>query len=348
MRSVITGATGLIGSHIALQLALRGERVRALVRPSSDAGFLKDLGVEISLGDLNALESVRAVVTGADTVYHCASRVGDFGAWKMFQTEVVDTTRNVMAACRTAEVSRALHVSSVAVYGHRPYIPPRGLTEDQSIRQHWRFADHYGRAKAEAEALARAIYPEVTIVRPTWVFGPGDRHGLPRLIQALRTGWVSLVGSGENLLNIIHAKDVAEGAILAATHAKARGQIYHLCSEGEVTQRQFLDALADAIGCPRVTRRFPFPLAYFGGFLGEIIGRSLRLPRAPFISRYSVSRIGRPVAYRIDKARAELGWNPKIKILESLRQLLEQEARDRNQGTGIKESPNPCPQPPAP
>src|SRR5207245_6322969 len=128
--------------------------------------------------------------------------------------------------------------------------------------------------------------------------------------------------SGENLLNIIHAKDVAEGAILAATTPKARGQIYHLCSAGEVTQRQFLNALAGAIGCPQVTRRFPFPLAYFGGFLGEIIARSLRFQRAPFISRYSVSRFGRPVAYRIDKARDELGWHPKVRILESLKQIL--------------------------
>src|SRR5437899_12847905 len=110
MLNVITGATGLIGSHIAERLVQRGETVRALVRPSSDVSFLKTLGIAACVVDLNTPASVRAMVTGADTLYHCASRVGDFGAWKMFQTEVVDTTRNVLTACRAAAVARALHV----------------------------------------------------------------------------------------------------------------------------------------------------------------------------------------------------------------------------------------------
>jgi nucleoside-diphosphate-sugar epimerase len=162
----------------------------------------------------------------------------------------------------------------------------------------------------------------VTIVRPTWLLGPHDRHGLTRLIQALRGGWVSLIGSGDNFLNIVHAHDVARGIILAASHPAARGQTYNLCSEGEVTQRQFLDALCDALGVPRVSRRASFRLAYFGGFVGEIIARSLRFKRAPFISRYSVARLGRPVAYRISKARSELGWYPTLSILDGLREAL--------------------------
>jgi nucleoside-diphosphate-sugar epimerase len=320
--NVITGATGLIGSHIAEQLVARGTRVRALVRPSSDITFLRQLGVELTVGDLADADSLRAAFTGADCVYHCASRVGDFGTWKMFQAEVVEATRNVMEACRATQVGRVLHVSSVAVYGHRPRIPPGGLTEEQPVRQGFRFGDHYGRAKVQAERLARAICPEVTIVRPTWVFGPRDRHGLTRLLQALRGRWVSLLGSGDNFLNIVHATDVAGGAILAANLSQALGQTYNLCSEGEVTQRQFLDALCDVAGLPRVTRRVSFRLAYFGGFVGEVIARILRFQRAPFISRYAVARLGRPACFRIDKARNQLGWYPKVKVLEGLRQAL--------------------------
>jgi nucleoside-diphosphate-sugar epimerase len=321
--NVITGATGLLGSHIAEQFSARGERVRAVVRPTSDVTFLKQLGVELVVGDLGSAESLRVPFTGADTVYHCASRVGDFGAWRMFKAEVVETTRNVMESCRSAGVGRVLHVSSVAVYGLRPRIPAGGLTEEQPLRQGWRFGDHYGRAKAQAEQVAHDVRPDVTIVRPTWVFGPRDRHGLTRLIKALRGGWVSLLGSGDNLLNIVHADDVARGAILAAKHPTARGQTYNLCSEGEVTQRQFLDALSAAEGISPVSRRVPFRLAYFGGLLGETIARILRFQRAPFISRYSVSRLGRPAHYRIDKARNDLGWFPEVKILEGLRPTLE-------------------------
>jgi nucleoside-diphosphate-sugar epimerase len=320
---VITGATGLLGSHIAEQLVGRGEKVRALVRPTSDVGFLTQLGIELTLGNLQDVDSLRAVMAGADTVYHCASRVGDFGPWKIFRAEVVEATRNVMEACRAAGVRRVLHVSTVAVYGRRPRIPRGGLTEEQPLRQRLRFGDHYGLAKVQAEILARAICPHVTIVRPTWLLGPRDRHGLGRLLKALRGGWVSLLGSGDNLLNIIHANDVAAGAILAANHPGALGQAYNLCSEGELTQRQFLDALCAAEGLPRVTRRVPFRVAYWGGFLGEIIARILRFRRAPHISRYSVARLGRTAAYRIDKARRDLGWCPRFEIAQSLPQTLE-------------------------
>src|SRR5215471_16955099 len=77
--NVITGATGLLGSHLAEQLVARGERVRALVRPTSDTSFLRPLGVELAVGDLNDPNSLRPAVADADVVYHCAARVGDWG-----------------------------------------------------------------------------------------------------------------------------------------------------------------------------------------------------------------------------------------------------------------------------
>src|SRR5437868_1284011 len=114
---VITGATGLLGSHIAEQLRARGERVRALVRPTSDVAFLSRAGVELAIGDLQDPASLQDAVAGADVVYHCAARVGDWGRWQDFQREVLDATRNVLHACRHAGIGRVLHVSSLAVYG---------------------------------------------------------------------------------------------------------------------------------------------------------------------------------------------------------------------------------------
>jgi 2-alkyl-3-oxoalkanoate reductase len=304
-------------------LTVRGEKVRALVRTTSDVAFLKQLRVQLVTGNLSDAASLATAFGGADTVYHCASRVGDFGNWKMFRAEVVDTTAHVMEACRVAGVARALHVSSVAVYGHRPRIPPGGLTEEFPIPLGRRFGDHYGRAKAEAENVARAIFPKVTIVRPTWTYGPRDRHGFPRLLQALRGGWVSIVGPGDNMLNIVHAEDLARGAILAAMHPQSPGETYNMCSEGDMTQRQFLDALCDSLGLAQITRRYSVRMAYFGGWLGEVIAKSIRLKRAPLISRYTVSRLVRSNAYRIDKARNQLAWFPKTKTLDGLRQTLD-------------------------
>src|SRR4051812_32150143 len=99
--NVITGATGLLGSHIAEQLVERGERVRALVRPTSDTTFLRTLGVELVEGDLSKPATLPGAVAGADVVYHCAARVGDWGPWRLFKAEVVDATANLLDACKT-------------------------------------------------------------------------------------------------------------------------------------------------------------------------------------------------------------------------------------------------------
>src|SRR5947209_4981172 len=112
--NLVTGATGLLGSHVAEQLVRCGEPVRALVRSGSDTSFLRSLGVELVAGDLLDAGSVRQAVAGADIVYHCAARVGDWGKWAQFRAEVIDTTANLVAACRVAAVGRLLHVSSIA------------------------------------------------------------------------------------------------------------------------------------------------------------------------------------------------------------------------------------------
>ncbi|HZT80349.1 MAG TPA: NAD-dependent epimerase/dehydratase family protein [Gemmataceae bacterium] len=321
-RNVITGATGLLGSHVAERLARRGEAVRALVRPASDTTFLRQLGVELFPGDLHDPDSLRRCVEGADIVYHCAARVGDWGPWSLYQREVIDATRNVLDACRAAGVGRVLHVSSITVYGH-PKVRPDLFTEDEPLGQNLWLWDHYCRAKIEAERLAREYGPDVTIVRPSWIYGPRDRNSLPRVFKALRAGRVSLIGTGDNLLNIVHAADVAEGAVRAANHPGARGEAYNLSSEGEITQRELLDTLTDLLGMPRVTRGYPFRMAFAIGFLSEVIGHLIRIRRPPHITRYAVSLIGRPTRFSTAKAREQLGWRPQVPVREGLRQALE-------------------------
>jgi nucleoside-diphosphate-sugar epimerase len=321
--NVITGATGLLGSHIAEALVKRGERVRALVRPTSDLSFLRGLGAELAVGDLHDAESLRRAVGSADVVYHCAARVGDWGPWSLYRREIIDATGNLLDACRAAGAGRVLYVSSVTVYGH-PRDRGLAITEDAPLGQrlYW-FWDYYCRSKIAAEALARAAGPSVTIVRPSWIYGPRDRTSLPRLMAAFRAGRVTLIGSGDNLLNVVYAADVAEGAVLAANHPEAGGRAYNLCSEGEVTQRQFLDALTEVLGQPPVRRRVPFWLAYAGGFLSEVIGRAIFLKRPPHITRYAVGLVGRPTRFSIAWAREQLGWRPQVGARDGLRRTLD-------------------------
>jgi nucleoside-diphosphate-sugar epimerase len=320
--NVITGATGLLGSHIAEQLCERGERVRALVRPSSDTTFLKQLGVELAVGDLNDPARLPDILNGADVVYHCAARVGDWGPWRVFQREIIDATANLLDACRTAGVGRVLHVSSIIVYGH-PRLRDTCFTEEEPLGQNLRLWDYYCRAKVRAEELCRQYCGDLTIVRPSWIYGPRDRTTLPRLLKALDAGRVAIIGRGDNLLNIVYAGDVAEGAIRAANHPQAKGQAYNLSSEGEITQGDFLDLLADMLDRPRIRRRVSYQFAYWGGFLSELIGRLIRLHRPPHLTRYAVALVGRSTRFSIAKARTQLGWQPCIGIYEGVRRTLE-------------------------
>jgi len=320
--NVVTGATGLLGSHLAEQLVACGERVRALVRPSSDTTFLRQLGVELAVGDLTEPNSLRRAIEGADVVYHCAARVGDWGPWRVFQREIIDATANLLDACRTAGVGRVLHVSSIIAYGH-PHIRPEKFTEDESLGQNLWVWDYYCQAKVRAEELCRQYPGDLTIVRPSWIYGPRDRTSLPRVLTALMAGRVGILGKGDNLLNIVYAGDVAEGAIRAANHPRAKGQAYNLASEGEIRQQDFLDLLSDMVGRPRIRWHFPYWMAFGGGFLSELVGRIIRLRRPPHMTRYAVALIGRSTRFSIAKARTQLDWQPRVGVREGLQRTLD-------------------------
>ncbi len=319
---LITGARGQLGSHLAEQLRAAGRPVRALVRPGKDTSFLRNLGVELVEGDLCEAEAVRQAVRGAAVVYHCAARVSDWGPWSAFEREAVAATRNLVVACRAEDVGRLLHVSSISVYGHPRLRPGELVTEETPLGQGFWLWDYYPRAKLLAEQIARE-FARTTVVRPSWIYGPRDRLAMPRILPKLMRGKLPMIGRGDNVLNIIYAGDVAAGAILAAAHPGAVGEAYHLCSEGEITQRDLLDVMTDALSLPRVRKRVPYFLAMRVAFLQEALWRLLRRPQPPTITRRAIYLVGRSTHFSIAKARAQLGWRPRTGIAEGVRRTLE-------------------------
>lgn len=319
--SLITGATGLLGSHIAEQLRQRGERIRALVRPGSDSGLLRKLGVELVEGDLRDPASLRQAVEGVDTVYHCGAFVGDWGPWQKYFEGTVQTTRNLVEACRATGNPRILHVSSISVYGKVPAAQGE-IHEELPIGQHHWLWDYYGRSKVEAEKVVRE-YPNHTIVRPSWIYGARDRVSIPRLVDALQSGQLRIMGSGENQLNMVYAGDVAAGAILAANQPAAAEQAYHLCSHGEITQQELVDLFTDALEMPRVERHAPMPVAWSVAFLAEFACRSIGRSTPPPFTRRGIYIMGRPTNFSIAKAAEQLGWEPRVGTQEGVRGALQ-------------------------
>src|SRR6516164_7371815 len=320
--NLVTGATGQLGSHIVEQLRASGESVRALVRPGRDLTFLHQQGVEIIEGDLRDPVAVGRAVKDATIVYHCAAKVSDWGRWRDFEEEAVTSTRNILAACMLVKVSQLLHVSSISVYGQPKLAAEERITEETPLGQGFWMWDYYPRAKLLAEEIARE-YSATTIVRPSWLYGPRDRVTIPRVIPVLLGQRAPIIGSGENYLNIIYAGDVAAGIILAANHPDATGQAYNICSEGEVKQKDLLNALTDALSLPRVTKHVPYALAVRYAFVLEALAKLLQRSRPPTITRRAIYLIGRSTQYSTQKARTQLGWKPQVNIAEGVRRTLE-------------------------
>jgi nucleoside-diphosphate-sugar epimerase len=324
-RVLVTGATGLLGSHIAQKLVEQGYRIRSLVRPRSRTEYLEGLDVEIQRGDLTDPAACDEALRGIALVFHCAAKVGDWGSWQEFQVGCIDATRTLAEASARAGVERFVHISSTSAYGHPPdqSIP---IDESAALGQNIWILDHYTRSKVESERLlwdlASSGRLRLTIVRPSWLFGERDRTTIPRLMQEFRWKRVSIVGKGDNPLSAVYAGVVADAAILAAENPIAVGQAYNITSHTWITQKQFLDMLADALGAPRVTWHYPFWYAFYGGFSLELRERLLLSQKPPRVTRYGAWLLGRYLEYSTEKARGQLGWTPALSYQESIERTI--------------------------
>jgi nucleoside-diphosphate-sugar epimerase len=312
--NLVTGASGLLGSHIVEKLRERGEPVRVLVRPSSDRSWLEKQGVEFVEGDVTDRASLERACQGCDVVYHSAAKVGDWGPWEEFERITIGGTRNVVDAAASAGVRRLLHISSISVFGY--YTKEQTIDETNEIGCNLYKWAYYSRSKIEAERVVREAGRsgkiEVTVIRPAWIYGERDRATLPRLVAMIRAGKAKILGRGDNLLNVVYAGNVATAAITGARSPRAIGEVYNCSNDGEITQQEYFDLLAGALGVSPVRRRVPYRLAYLAGFVLECIGHLLRTSRPPFVTRYAVWLMGRRSYFSAEKARRELDWQPAV------------------------------------
>ncbi|NOX59224.1 MAG: NAD-dependent epimerase/dehydratase family protein [Planctomycetes bacterium] len=331
--NLVTGGTGLLGSHFVEQLVRRNRRVRALVRPGSDTRYLESKGVELVEGDMTDAASLRRACEGVSIVYHAAARVGDWGPWQEFVDITIEGTRKILAAAIASNVKRFLHISSISAYGHPNQ---EGLVIDETAPlgvnlHHW---SYYSRAKVEAEKLVWAAHKRgdlcVTVVRPSWLYGPRDRATIGRLCDSILKGKIKLIGDGNNRLNVVHAGNVAEGAIAAAESEIGKGEAFNCSNDGVLTQKQYFNLVAKALGEKEVTRKVPYRVAYTAAYVFEIIGHLLRSRKQPLVTRYSVWLMGRKTFFECQKARKQLGWTPTISYEEGIPDAVADYLKQRN------------------
>jgi nucleoside-diphosphate-sugar epimerase len=320
----ITGATGLVGSHAAEEAIRRGHHVRALVRATSDTRWLDAWGIEKVQGDLADPAALRRGVAGADWVFNCAAKVGDWGTLEEFRRLNVEAFRLLLDAAADARVSRFVHVSSLGVYEARDH-----FGTDETTPPAAQSLDAYTRSKVEAEELALSYGATrglpMAIVRPGFIYGPRDRTVLPKLLHSLRTGRFAYFGSGDQTLNCIYVKNLVHGIFLAAEVPEAVGQVFNLTDGGRVSKRQFVGRVAELAGLRPPRRRIPLWLAWTLALLMERRAKRLRSPEPPLVNKARYKFLGLNLDYSIAKAERVLGYTPPYTteqgLVESLAEL---------------------------
>lgn len=318
-RALVTGATGMLGSYVVEGLLRRGWSVRALVRDPKGARWLTESGVELRLGSLEDRISLGAAAERCDAVFHAAAAIGAGGSWEAFREANVGGTANVVAAAAAAG-ARLVHVSSTAVYGQDRYrdVP----TDEDAPLPKLPAHDVYGRSKQEAEAVVfsaqRAGRIWATAVRPPVMYGRRDRQFVPRVGPVFLRGVFPLIAGGRSTMTMVHAGNVAEGAILALEHDGADGRRYLLTDDHPLSVADLVRYAGK--GLERRIRAIPLPLTVGRlGFTGlalalHAIGRSDLARHAAG----TLAMLTRDNPFTTARARGELGWTPSVRPAEGL------------------------------
>lgn len=308
----ITGGTGFVGGHLVRRLVKDGQIVRCLARPTSDVAALRSLGAEIVHGDVTDAASLKGAAEGCQAAVHCAALLGDWGRAEVDLERVnVLGTRLVARACRDAGVRRLVHVSTPGVVGIR------GLAEATETDEP-RPTGPYERTKWAAEqvvqGVARGSEMEVVVVRPDFVYGPGDRRRL-ELFERVRCGRFRLLGDGSARVRPTYVDDVIEGLLLALTLPAAAGEVFNIAGPRLVTFRGFVEAVARAVGGPP-PKTVPTWMACAAAAVLRPAAWLLRRP--PLVTAGRIRFVTVDHGTAIEKARRLLGYEPRVDLDEGL------------------------------
>jgi nucleoside-diphosphate-sugar epimerase len=316
MKVLVTGAAGFLGGHLVDMLLERGDEVRAMTRPVENADYLRTLkNVELVHGDLTDEESLTRAVQGVERVYNIAAKTGPWGLEEVYRAINVQGLASLINVAMDAGVQRIVHTSSITVYGH---FLQGVITEEHPYQAE---DNPYSRTKIAGEKLIADLVKDraapVVTIRPGWIYGARDEASFGRYVARVESGKFFLIGSGDNIVPLVHARDVAQGLIKAGDAADdVIGRAYTIVDDRRVTQAEFLNTIADALGVPHVTLRVPFAALYTAGRTAEQLWSALGRRKAapPPLSTYGVTLQGGDQQFSIDRARRELGYTPEYDV----------------------------------
>ena len=323
MKALVTGGNGFLGMHLVEQLRARGDDVRVVCRHSHER--FHELGVEWCQGDIRDFALMTEACREIETLYHTAAIPGVWGAWKDFYSINTLGTEVVLAACRKAGVTRLVYTSSPSVV----YDGQDHQGADESLPYPDSYLCDYPHTKALAErSVLRANGCDglaTVALRPHLIWGPGDNHLIPRLIQRAKTGRLRRVGDGSNQVSIVYVENAAAAHWQAADalnlNAPLAGKAYFINEPEPVRLWDWIDELLGLARLPPVTKSLSRQAAWRLGAALEAIYRLFHLPGEPPMTRFVAAQLSGDHWYSITRARRDFGYTPILSVQDGLRRL---------------------------
>jgi nucleoside-diphosphate-sugar epimerase len=292
--------------------------VRAYVRDAGRARDLEAAGIQLAFGDLRDRASLAGAMAGIEVVYHVAAIYRQAGVSTETSRAVNATAvRDVIEAAKRAGVRRVVHCSTVGVHGDVERPP---ADEEAPLKP----GDAYQATKLEGERLAREagqrLEIEVTIVRPTGIYGPGDRR-LLKLFRGVVRGRFPILGRGEIYYHLTYIDDLVEGFRLCGEHAAAANRTYILAGPEVTTLNELVALIADVGGVKPPRLHLPVWPFWAAGALCEAVCVPFGLE--PPLHRRRVDFYTKSRAFDITRARREIGYAPRVGLRDGIARTLD-------------------------
>ncbi len=319
---IVTGANGFLGLYLVEQLTRRGLPVRAVCRRSNPD--LEATGAELFFADVTDRQAVSAACAGGEVVYHTAAVAGIWGKWEHFHQTNTLGTQHVIEGCRAQRVPKLIYTSSPSVTFDGS--DQCGVDESAPYPDTW--LCHYPHSKALAEQAVLAANGADLLtcsLRPHLIWGPRDRHLIPRLIERAQSGKLRRVGDGENLVDMIYIENAAVAHIQAAAAlapgSAVAGKAYFISQGEPVNCWQWIDEILSLAGLPPLNKSISRAAAWRIGSVLEGVYRLAGVQSEPRMTRFLAAQLATSHYFDISAARRDFGYQPTVSTAEGMQRL---------------------------
>ena len=338
MKALVTGANGFLGTWLVRELLSRNYEVTTMTRRS---GAMTEGQIRHACGDIRNAEAVEQACEGQDIVFHVAAISGIWGPWKLYHSTNTIGTRNVIDACLKHSVRKLVYTSSPSV----TFDGQHQINQNETAPYATRWLAHYPHSKALAEQRVLDANDDRVLMtcalRPHLIWGPGDRHLIPRVIERARKRQLRRVGDGSNQIDATYVENAALAHVLSAEAMEVGspvcGSAYFISHGDPVNCWGWINEILELAGVPKVTKHISYRWAHRLGHALEAWHEMRNIKREPRMTRFLAAQLAKSHYFDISRAQRDFGYYPRVSMAEGMQQL----AMSLSSGGGVHEPDSP-------